>query len=166
MAGLRAGLRAGLKAGLWQQGPAFLAGVLLFLLLAGCAPGEDGEARQAETTGRDFWRLNRQEEGSEIYRRNCATCHGLHGYGYEGIFPPLRDNPNVAGPHVNTIMPVVFGRGAMPGFAGLLDDDELALVVSYIRRQWGNRQRPVSPADISGFRTEGVEVPLDPFAGD
>jgi cytochrome c6 len=150
---------------LWRSF-AFLAMALLFVLAASCTPGADGEQSPAEPADRDFWRLNRQEDGREIYRRNCATCHGIHGYGFEGIFPPLRDNPKVTGPHVNTIMPVMFGRGAMPGFAGLLEDDEVALVVTFIRQQWGNQQRPVSPGQISGFRTEGVEAPLDPFAGD
>jgi cytochrome c6 len=157
---------ARIRPGLLQPWYPFLAVALLSVLLVGCAPGEGGEQGQAGPTDRDFWRMNRQEEGREIYRRNCATCHGVQGYGFEGIFPPLRDNPNVTGPHVNTIMPVMFGRGAMPGFAGLLDDEEVALVISYIRRQWGNRQRPVSPGEISGFRSAGVEVPLDPFAAD
>jgi cytochrome c6 len=157
---------AGLRHLMGKRPWAVLATALLALFIVACTPGDDGQQAAAAERERDFWRLNWQAEGREVYRRNCATCHGLHGYGYEGIFPPLRDNPNVTGPAVNTIMPVVFGRGAMPGFAGLLDDDEIAVVVSYIRQQWGNQQRPVSPADIAGFRTDGVAVPLDPFAGE
>jgi cytochrome c553 len=141
--------------------PSLLLLLLACLLLAACA-STDMNDRSGE---RGFWRQSMSSEGAEIYRRNCATCHGFHGYGAEGIFPPLRGNPAVTGPHVNSIMPVVFGRGAMPGFAGLLSDEELALVISYIRQAWGNNALPIGPVEIAPFRSEGIEVPLDPFAG-
>jgi cytochrome c6 len=145
------------------RAPAPLLFLLACLLLVACGP--EGSNGNGDNGDGGFWRQGMGAEGAEIYRRNCATCHGFHGYGAEGIFPPLRDNPVVTGPHVNTIMPVVFGRGAMPGFAGLLSDEELALVISYIRQEWGNNALPVAPGEIRPFRTEGIEVPLDPFAG-
>jgi cytochrome c6 len=135
---------------------------LLLLLLIGCRPGpaEPGGAAEA-----NFWRQNWSADGREIYRQNCATCHGMHGYGYEGIFPPLRDNPVVTGPPALPMMPIMFGRGAMPGFSSLLSDEEIALVLSFIRNEWGNRAQAVSPSDIAPLRSDGIDAPLDPFGG-
>ena len=41
----------------------------------------------------------------------------------------------------------------MPPFAGLLSDDEVAAVVSYIRTAWGNRGAPVSAREANELRS-------------
>ena len=45
----------------------------------------------------------------------------------------------------------------MPPFAGVLSDNEVAAVVSYIRTAWGNRGTPVSARDANELRS----APLD-----
>ncbi|MGY4488023.1 mono/diheme cytochrome c family protein [Bradyrhizobium sp. LM3.2] len=41
----------------------------------------------------------------------------------------------------------------MPPFAGLLSDNEVAAVVSYIRTAWGNRGTPVSAREANELRS-------------
>jgi mono/diheme cytochrome c family protein len=45
----------------------------------------------------------------------------------------------------------------MPPFAQALSDTEVAAVVTYIRRAWGNHGTPVSPQQVSNLRS----APLD-----
>ena len=45
----------------------------------------------------------------------------------------------------------------MPPFRPLLNDDDVAAVVSYIRNSWGNRAGLVSPLEVDRFRS----VPFD-----
>ena len=42
---------------------------------------------------------------------------------------------------------------AMPGFARL-DDDEVAAVLTYIRRSWGNSAEPVTSSFVARIRLE------------
>jgi mono/diheme cytochrome c family protein len=41
----------------------------------------------------------------------------------------------------------------MPPFAGILSDNEIAAVVSYIRTAWGNRGTPVSSREANELRS-------------
>jgi mono/diheme cytochrome c family protein len=45
----------------------------------------------------------------------------------------------------------------MPPYSPVLNDAEVAAVVSYVRASWGNAARMVSPADVNRYRA----VPLD-----
>jgi mono/diheme cytochrome c family protein len=41
----------------------------------------------------------------------------------------------------------------MPPFSHILNDDEVATVVTYIRVAWENSGTPVTPAQVSDLRT-------------
>jgi mono/diheme cytochrome c family protein len=150
-----------------------LAALLLLLTLTGQAcqasqPTTVQEAADDSTpvpAGSGFQLMNQEDEGARLYFRNCAGCHGTNGEGAAGAYPPLAGSGLVNGPYGPMLMPVVYGRGAMPGFSGLLEDEELAKVSSYIRAQWGNQGDMVSATQISRFRLKEAEVPLDPFGG-
>jgi mono/diheme cytochrome c family protein len=45
----------------------------------------------------------------------------------------------------------------MPPFAHVLNDDQVAAVVTFIRGAWGNHAAPVSGVEVAGARG----VPLD-----
>lgn len=54
-----------------------------------------------------------------------------------GDYPALADNPKLAaGPYVT--MMVLDGHAGMPGFGDMLDDRQVAEVVSYVRTHFGN----------------------------
>jgi mono/diheme cytochrome c family protein len=79
--------------------------------------------------------------GSTLFAAVCAVCHQEDGRG-AGRIAPLVDSPLVAGPPAQMIRLVLDGRrsrsGFMPGLAGLLSDDDIANVVTFVRQQWGN----------------------------
>ena len=94
--------------------------------------------------------------GATIYDQRCAYCHGEAGEGAPGAYPPLAGSRavNMASPR-NLIQAVRHG-GFLPATAGnprpygmppfnhVLDDNDIAAVLSYIRGSWGNDAAPVS----------------------
>jgi mono/diheme cytochrome c family protein len=104
------------------------------------------------------------ETGRRVYEQQCAICHGDEGKGHPPMFPPLADNQSITMPSpVNSIRMVLNGGYApgtkknprphgMPPFSHILDDDEVAAVVTYIRVAWGNTGTPVTPAQANELR--------------
>ncbi len=102
--------------------------------------------------------------GEAIYLDRCAACHGRAGEGTAGLFPALRGSAVVQAPRPQTLIRVVLEGGraaatdaaptgaAMPGFASLLDNDEIAAVLAYIRNSWGNASAPPRPAQVERMR--------------
>lgn len=103
-------------------------------------------------------------DGGRVYSVNCSSCHQADGRGIPGAFPPLAGNPDVTGDPRRVIAIVELGKrgrlqvsgagydGVMPGWHGLLSDDDVAAVVSFIRTAWNNGAAPVSDADVAGFK--------------
>ena len=104
------------------------------------------------------------ESGRKAYVENCAMCHGDEGKGHPPSFPPLAGNQSItmASP-VNSIRMVLNGGYApgtkknprphgMPPFSHILDDDEVAAVVTYIRVAWENSGAPVAAAQVPELR--------------
>ncbi len=102
--------------------------------------------------------------GEELYKKNCADCHGDHGEGRDPAAPPLAGNRAVTMPSaVNPIRLVLFG-GYAPGTAGnprpfgmppyslTLSDEQIAEVLNYVRTSWGNAAPPVQGEEISANR--------------
>ena len=102
--------------------------------------------------------------GAAIYADECTGCHGAGGKGTAGLFPSLDGAPVVQQTDATSLLHVVL-RGArsaatpgaptgaaMPQFAWLLTDDQVAAVVSYIRNAWGNSAPPVSAAEVGKAR--------------
>jgi len=93
--------------------------------------------------------------GARIYDQRCAYCHGDAGQGQAGAYPPLAGSRavNMETP-VNLIqavrrggfLPATAGNPrpyGMPPFGHLLDDEEIAAVLTYVRGAWGNDAAPV-----------------------
>jgi mono/diheme cytochrome c family protein len=103
--------------------------------------------------------------GKTVYDVRCASCHGVQGEGKPPHWPPLANNQSIEMESaVNPIRMVLNGgyppgtKGnprpyGMPPFAGLLSDNEVAAVVSYIRTAWGNRGTPVSAREANELRS-------------
>ncbi|WP_297335408.1 PVC-type heme-binding CxxCH protein [Algoriphagus sp.] len=109
--------------------------------------------------------------GKEIYAREgyCATCHQLDGGGLTASqFPPLRNTEWVTGNEERLIKIVLKGiMGEMevnervyPGqvpmtpYEGMLDDTEVAAVLTYVRNSFGNQASPISPDLVKKVREE------------
>lgn len=107
----------------------------------------------------------RLDKGRTIYAGLCAACHQPHGYGLDGLAPPLVDSEWVLGkPDVAARIilhglagPVkVAGRNwnlAMPPLPHLSDED-VAAVLTYLRREWEHNASPVEPQAITELRAK------------
>jgi mono/diheme cytochrome c family protein len=104
------------------------------------------------------------QQGGEIYETHCQDCHGNLGQGAHGAYPALAGNRGItlASP-INAIRSILNGGYApvissnprpygMPPFAQILRDDEIAMVLSYIRNAWGNRGTLVTAAQVDRSR--------------
>jgi mono/diheme cytochrome c family protein len=102
--------------------------------------------------------------GGAVYADECSGCHAADGKGAAGLFPSLNGTPVVQQSDPTSLLHVVL-RGArsaatdgaptasaMPQFAWVLTDDQVAAVVTYIRNAWGNSAPPVSAADVGKAR--------------
>lgn len=134
-----------------------LAVLALLLATAGCSGHRVPEKRLARAQQANLASAN---DGARVYITNCSSCHQLDGRGVPGAFPPLAGNPVVTGDAVRVLRIVAYGQrgpirvagqsyhGEMPAWKGLLSDDEIAAVVSYIRAAWRNGAAAV-PEDAS-----------------
>jgi len=105
----------------------------------------------------------RVQKGAVVFRGACAACHQLDGRGQPGLAPPLRDSEWVTGPAERLVRIALHGvRGPievdgrtwdleMPG-QGHLSDQELAQVLSYLRRAFGHEASCVAPAEVERER--------------
>jgi mono/diheme cytochrome c family protein len=108
----------------WVVGVGAATAIVLLFSLDG-APDEAGVPL---TTGTD----EMIAEGGEIYRLRCASCHGDVGQGGQG--PRLAGTVVVNYPDAADEIDIVTnGRRAMPPFASLLSDPEIAAVVTFTR---------------------------------
>lgn len=95
--------------------------------------------------------------GQTLYNNYCASCHKEDGSGLESVFPALQGSKKVNGNPDGLIkvllngIPNQNGTAAMPAF-GLLKDEEVASISSYIRQNWGNAASPISAAQIKKNR--------------
>jgi mono/diheme cytochrome c family protein len=95
-----------------------------------------------------------QRDGEAIYRSVCQGCHMPDGEGAvgAGAYPALGRNAKLEAAGYPVLL-VVNGQKAMPPFAGLLDDDQVAAVVNYVRSHFGNDYKDaVSAADVKAAR--------------
>ncbi len=114
----------------------------------------------------------RFERGRELYAITCAQCHQASGLGEEGKGPPLRSSPYVLGPEERltrivrwglTGPVVVDGRTwdlEMPAWSS--GDEDLAALLTYIRREWGHGAEPVTKATVAAV-AEAVGKRSQPF---
>jgi predicted lipoprotein with Yx(FWY)xxD motif/mono/diheme cytochrome c family protein len=110
------------------------------------ATGMDAEAGADEVTHMELAAL--MGTGRTVFMENCATCHGTRGEGGVG--------PNLAGRQLNddrrNIRQVVLGGHHMPGFGHVLDDEQVAAVLTFIRKSWGNDFPVVTPEEVVAHR--------------
>ena len=109
--------------------------------------------------------------GKEIFAREgfCSTCHQPDGGGLTASgFPPIRDTPWVTGSPERLIKLVLKGimgpisvagrdypgQVPMTPFEGMLDDSEVAAVLTYVRNSFGNQASPISPELVRQIREE------------
>jgi mono/diheme cytochrome c family protein/glucose/arabinose dehydrogenase len=95
--------------------------------------------------------------GAEIYVNLCAGCHRENGEGNpQGGAKSLVISQLVTANPAAVLRVILSGKdsssGLMPPLRGSLNDEQVAAVVSYIRRAWGHSASPVTAADVQETR--------------
>ena len=105
------------------------------------------------------------EKGKTIYATLCAACHQPHGFGLDGLAPPLVDSEWVLGKSEVLARIVMHGLAgpvkvsgrtynlAMPPLPQLTDED-VAGVLTYIRREWEHTAGAVEVKTITTIRAQ------------
>lgn len=106
----------------------------------------------------------RMVAGRAIFKDSCALCHKDSGEGSSGLFPRLAGSGVVQSNDSTTLVRTVLHGAkalstdaaptgaAMPAFGWLMDDEQIASVLTYIRNTWGNGAAPVSPETVRKLR--------------
>jgi cytochrome c6 len=72
-------------------------------------------------------------KGGQIYRMHCANCHGASGIGAMPNAPSFARGERMMQPDPMLLASIRRGRGAMPGFFGVLSDRDTLDVIAYLR---------------------------------
>ena len=108
-------------------------------------------------------------KGHKIYMKegSCATCHQKNGKGLPNAgFPPLDQTKWVLQSEERLIkltLKGLMGKITVKGkeypglvpmtpFEGLLDDDSVAAVLTYVRNSFGNKAQAVKPEAVKDVR--------------
>lgn len=94
------------------------------------------------------------QSGEALYADICQGCHMPGGVGAvgAGTYPALARNPKLAAAGY-VLSLVINGRKGMPPFGGLLTDQQVAAVVTYVRTHFGNEfSEEVTAADARTSR--------------
>ena len=106
---------------------------------------------------------NVSDNGKQVYKQYCESCHQANGEGVPGVFPSLvgnevvlKDDPSE---HINVVLNGLSNKeidgvkyvAPMPGFS-MLSDDEVAAVVNHERSHWGNDASLVDREIVSAKR--------------
>jgi mono/diheme cytochrome c family protein len=99
----------------------------------------------------------RFDAGADLYKSICIGCHQADGKGKEKIAPSLVESRYVngfdAGASTRILLAGKEGTiGLMPPLGGSLSDEQIASVLTYIRREWGHTASPVAPDDVREIR--------------
>ena len=101
--------------------------------------------------------------GKKIYQQQCLTCHQVDGTGVMNMNPPLVKTTYVLGDKSALIKIVVNGmkppltiddneyHNVMPPHT-TMTDQQIADVLTYIRRSFGNKATPVTAAEVKAAR--------------
>lgn len=91
-------------------------GLMLTLALAASA------ARAADT-----------QRGGTLYSMHCAICHGANGVPVMPGAPNFRRMESLMRPDMQLMTAIRSGKGAMPGYFGVLREREILDVVAFLR---------------------------------
>lgn len=126
-------------------------------------PGKPGYIAPPKVTPLTGEQEKQFAAGKDLFAASCSACHQLTGLGMEGLAPPLADSEWVLGPPEKIARIILHGlRGKievkgksyemeMPSLA-VFDDEQIASLLTYIRRDWEHGASPVDAALVKKVR--------------
>ncbi|WP_437290848.1 c-type cytochrome [Sorangium sp. So ce406] len=103
-------------------------------------------------------------QGGKIYYRSCTSCHQARGEGKPGRYPPLVGTSWLLDDAETPIRLLLLGatgpmevngvvyNDVMPNLGVTLSDEEIALVLTYVRSSWGNSAPAITKDDVARVR--------------
>jgi mono/diheme cytochrome c family protein len=117
-------------------------------------PGKPGAA--APVTPLTPAEQARFNAGREVFQSLCVACHQADGRGREKIATSLVGSAFALGAPGIPVRVLMNGKegtvGLMPPLGAALSDEQIAAVLTYVRREWDNTGSPVAPADVTPIR--------------
>ena len=104
------------------------------------------------------------DAGARVYTEYCMHCHGVDGRGFAPMLAPLAGNPNVLEHDASSLINVTLnGTGdlviqgipapyPMPKYAPVLNDKQIADVLTFVRAGWNNGAPAVSAEEVAKLR--------------
>lgn len=100
--------------------------------------------------------------GASLYMGNCSTCHDADGSGSpDGYYPSLYHNSVVGTRNASNLIQVILhgvhrttndGEVFMPAFAEHLSDEQVATLVNFLTKTYGQAEAQVSAQDVAKLR--------------
>jgi mono/diheme cytochrome c family protein len=125
----------------------------------------DRNSRNSEALKKEF------PKGMAMFNATCQTCHGADGNGVNALGPPLNGSEWVTGRKDKLISIVLFGltgpihvkghlykapeiTGDMPGigYNKDLSNEDIAQLLSFIRKSWQNNAEKISAEEVTKVR--------------
>lgn len=107
------------------------------------------------------------ERGKKVYDQICVACHGVDGGGMPRMNPPLWKTSYVLGDKKALVKIILKGlkggeveidgdrfENPMPAQEAILNDQQTADVLTYVRNSFGNKATPVSIAEVKSVRAQ------------
>jgi cytochrome c oxidase subunit 2 len=116
--------------------------------------GEAAAEAAAAASTKDWSKAELMAKGEQVYATNCAACHQANGQGVPPAFPALAGSAIATGDAGIHIEQVLNGKSgtAMAAYRDILNDVDMAAVITYERNSWGNSADIVQPAAIKAAR--------------
>lgn len=73
------------------------------------------------------------QRGAALYSTHCAVCHGSSGAPVMPGAPNFRRIESLMRPDMHLLAVIRNGKGAMPGYFGVLRDREILDVIAHLR---------------------------------
>ena len=154
-----------------------MAGSMLGMLA--CSGGESGSQEGGSASAEDVDQspappeevtmtaelTQKMEAGKTVYNSYCIACHQQDGSGVPGAFPPLKETEWVNGDTETLISIVLNGLQGPIEVNGeqynnvmtphnFLSDDEIASVLTYVRKSFGNNSGEINAEEVASLREE------------
>lgn len=125
---------------------------------------DQGQAKAQDLTlrGVSLQEAKKTMLGQHLYMGNCSTCHNADGSGTpDQYYPSLYHNSVVGSSQPENLIQVILhgvdrktfdGEVMMPAFASHLTDEEIATLVNFVTKTYGQGSAEVQASDISRLR--------------
>lgn len=130
--------------------------LVIIAVTAGCKNRDPKQSQQKAMTN---------NPGKQVYNTYCLACHQADGSGVPGMYPPLKkaDWAHLDDEKIITIVLQGYKgeievdgdiyNGQMPS-QHFLTDKQVADVLTWLRTEYGNIKKEITPQEVSSVRKE------------